>query len=359
MPLYENIDTGTNYAADSGWNNGIYHDRNRDYGQWMFGELAAENSDARTRALYNDLYSPQAQMEQLKAAGLSPSIFASGGIAGKSGVSGAMGSRGSSSTGGSQMFTNLFSAIAQATQIAANVSKTKAETDNLKAQTNQINAQTSNINQDTQNKGKEYKLLTAQIYESLANTEYRLIATKALDVQREIDEYTLKLAEYKWDNELSQEYADYEADNMYYTSMLTATQWDIAEKQLEYDKETLQERIQQVTEENKNLIKDTLLKASQIELTDKQATEVVANIITNWYSAKTYRLSAKAQNLWMKNQLILEYNKLELGAKIQEKQMNVSMINSFVGTLGNLVGMGMISSSRYWGGPTPKIGFSF
>lgn len=58
---------------------------------YKYGEQAANAADERTRALYRDLYSPQAQMQQLKEAGLSPSIYASGGLAGQSGHSGAQG----------------------------------------------------------------------------------------------------------------------------------------------------------------------------------------------------------------------------------------------------------------------------
>lgn len=58
---------------------------------YQLGEKAAQNADRRTRALYNDLYSVPAQMKQLKEAGLSPSIYASGGLSGISGQAGAQG----------------------------------------------------------------------------------------------------------------------------------------------------------------------------------------------------------------------------------------------------------------------------
>lgn len=62
---------------------------------YNLGERAARNADARTRSLYYDLYSPEAQMEQIKAAGLSPSLFY--GDAG--GVSGQAGAQGTGATG--------------------------------------------------------------------------------------------------------------------------------------------------------------------------------------------------------------------------------------------------------------------
>lgn len=94
---------------------------------YTYNELSAQNADKRTRALYNDLYSPQAQIEQLKEAGLSPSIYASNGIAGKSGVSGAMGN------GASGISPNVFGIngveAAQIANLMADTNKKKAETE--------------------------------------------------------------------------------------------------------------------------------------------------------------------------------------------------------------------------------------
>lgn len=46
---------------------------------YEYNEKAANEADKRQRAQYQDLYSPQAQMEQYAAAGLSPSMMMSGG----------------------------------------------------------------------------------------------------------------------------------------------------------------------------------------------------------------------------------------------------------------------------------------
>lgn len=52
------------------------HNRERNY-HW--NEKAAKKADQRQRAMYRDLYSPQAMLEQYAAAGLSPSMMMSGG----------------------------------------------------------------------------------------------------------------------------------------------------------------------------------------------------------------------------------------------------------------------------------------
>ena len=57
-----------------------------------FNERAAKNADARTRALFTDLYSPEAKVKQLKKAGLSVGLmYGQGGASGTSSTQGAQG----------------------------------------------------------------------------------------------------------------------------------------------------------------------------------------------------------------------------------------------------------------------------
>ena len=67
----------------------IEHAAGVNYG---YGEMAADSADARTRALYKDLYSPEAKVKQLKNAGLSVGLmYGQGGAGGTTSTSGAMG----------------------------------------------------------------------------------------------------------------------------------------------------------------------------------------------------------------------------------------------------------------------------
>lgn len=100
---------------------------------YEYNEKAARNADARTRALYNDLYAPSAQMKQLKDAGLSPSLMYGAGAAGVGGHTGAMGAGAS----GISPTTYGMSALD-----AAQIGLIAAQTDNVKAQT-------QNTEQDT------------------------------------------------------------------------------------------------------------------------------------------------------------------------------------------------------------------
>lgn len=115
---------------------------------YRYGEMAADEADARTRALYNDLYSPQALADQYKEAGLSPGLMF-GGTPGQGGMSGAQGT-GAAGLPSTYMPISLLEGVQAA---------------NILAQTEKIKAETKNINKDT-----DLKLLEQQ-YNSWRNQE--------------------------------------------------------------------------------------------------------------------------------------------------------------------------------------------
>lgn len=110
---------------------------------YRLGEMAAQNADARTRALYHDLQSPQALLQQYKDAGLSPSLmFASGGAGGATPAHAAQG------TGAAGISPTTFGMdLLQGAQLAA-----------INAQTEKTKAETANISKDTDLKTLEVKL---------------------------------------------------------------------------------------------------------------------------------------------------------------------------------------------------------
>lgn len=109
---------------------------------YEYGEQAAQNADQRTRALYKDIYSPQALMKQYKEAGLSPSLMF-GGTPGQGGTSGAMGT-GANGPGNTYMPMSILE--------GAQVAKTLAETKNVEADTKNKETQNENIQADTAQK---------------------------------------------------------------------------------------------------------------------------------------------------------------------------------------------------------------
>lgn len=90
MPVSAGIQAGAQMATALVNQAFAEHNRERNY---YWNEKAADSADKRQRKQYNDMYSPQAQMQQYKAAGLSPSMMMSGGQSAVGGTpAGAMGS---------------------------------------------------------------------------------------------------------------------------------------------------------------------------------------------------------------------------------------------------------------------------
>ncbi len=108
---------------------GMWRENNARQENYKVNELAAQNADKRTRALYSDISSPAAQKENLEKAGLSPSLYYSGGVAGSSGMTGAQ------AAGASGISPNVYGLNAQDLLAKAQIDKTKAETRKINAET--------------------------------------------------------------------------------------------------------------------------------------------------------------------------------------------------------------------------------
>lgn len=158
-------------------------DRQQNY---MYGEMAANNADKRTRALYNDLYSPKAQMKQVQEAGLSPSIYF-GGTPGQGGTSGAQGS-GAAGIQTPYMPMSMLEG-AQIANIMAQTQKTKAETKNIDKDTDLKNLQEQWDTWRNNEHSVEFDLTTIYLTVDGQETSLYELATKAYDY----DEYLKQL----------------------------------------------------------------------------------------------------------------------------------------------------------------------
>lgn len=115
-----------------------------------YGEMSANAADARTRALYRDLQSPEALLQQYRAAGLSPSLmFGGGGVGGQT-------TQGAQGAGAAGVNPNVFGIppidFAQIKLANSQAAKNKAEAEN--------------INKDTEIKEleKTYKDMTNKLF---------------------------------------------------------------------------------------------------------------------------------------------------------------------------------------------------
>lgn len=124
-----------------------------------YNEKAAQNADERTRALYRDIYSPEARIEQLKEAGLSPSLLGSS-IAGSQGTSGAQGAGTQGLDSGFQPMSVLD--VAQQELMRAEANKANAEADALRGNTEPSIIQMLNTMADTNAKNAAKNLTELQ-----------------------------------------------------------------------------------------------------------------------------------------------------------------------------------------------------
>ena len=120
-----------------------------------YGEMAADSADARTRALFKDLYSPEAKVKQLKEAGLSVGLmYGQGGASSTSSTAGAQGQ----GSGAQQAKQPL--GILQSAEIGLMV-----------AQANKLNAEADNLKQDTDKKYTE----TLKLGEEIAKIKQEVV----------------------------------------------------------------------------------------------------------------------------------------------------------------------------------------
>ena len=120
-----------------------------------YNERAAKNADARTRALFTDLYSPEAKVKQLKKAGLSVGLmYGQGGASGTNSTQGAQGAG-----AGNQQAAHVD--LSKQLELGLMNSQIKA----LEAGANKDNADAKNKEQDTLKKEQETLKLGEEITE--------------------------------------------------------------------------------------------------------------------------------------------------------------------------------------------------
>lgn len=322
MGFWNNFGTS---AADIGLNvvggiaNGYVNQMFADHARaenFRFNELAANNADARQRAQFHDLYSYPAQVKQMKEAGLNPALMY-GGTSGQGGASAPQGmGAGGVQNGYSPM--DLMSI-----------------------------AQIENINADTEVKEAEKGLLGQQeITQKLNN--YLTEQTLSGNIYKKYLELNVMSAE------LQQTIAETEGIN-----------WQNA-----FNKATEDEQVKLLVNKNANLLKDLLVKNSQIKLNDKQAEHfnTIAekwqmDIYQKWVELDIHQESVDNQNKWFEDQVQYLTDQLEqdkelkgLDLKQRKTEMWVGLGSDLLKTVvygGTLYATGGLSGLK----KMPTIGF--
>lgn len=215
---------------------------------YMYNERAAENADRRTRALYEDFYSPAALMRQYKEAGLSPSLMF-GGTPGQGGMSGAQGA----GTAGQPTTFTPFNMVetAQAAALFAQAEKTREETKTERGENAKGAALLANIGADTGNKEAQTHLTQLQSeWQALENFYQKPFK----DLEYNQLEETIDLV--KW-----------QAQGAKYAAKKGKIDY-------RWSQELYDDGVNPMKEQVSNMIADTLLKGAQKNLTEEQQNEV-------------------------------------------------------------------------------------
>lgn len=186
MGAFDIAASGINSAMNFGLNMGLM-DKQQEMNrqnlehQYRYGEKSANNADLRQRKQYFDLYSPEAKVNQLKAAGLSPGLMygQQGGVGGGGAATGAHGG-GTGLPGTSAPYGNYFD-ITQATLAAA-------QAEALKAQANKDNADAETTRGDNNRGAAEIKGLEKKTDEIDANIKKLQGETKNQEAQAALAE---------------------------------------------------------------------------------------------------------------------------------------------------------------------------
>ena len=295
---------------------------------YYYNEKAAWNADKRTRQLYADLYSPGAQLQQIKDAGLSPSMFYGDakGISGQAGAQGAGVAGVEPHTFGLDPLTT-----AQIANLNANARKTNAEADTEQGKNERGAAEIENIYKDN-----DMKQALTHWYQFKSEREQidNVIAKESMPDQIKIFKEKAEYMEY-----------------------LAKTQaFEAANKGLEceYNQRTIDTRVEKLNQDLAETISRIALQHSELKSKELERDEckarirgIFAKIQTDWnnyrvneMNATSSRINAEAYEKWIDAQIPTIQKQLELEAdklKLQNKKLWVDAGVELIKTAGYMM----------------------
>lgn len=270
-------------------------------------EQAAQNADARTRDLYFDLYSPKAQVEQLKKAGLSVGLmYAKGGMGG-------------SGQAGAQAAPAQYPNVNALDLINAKL---------MQAQINKTEAETSKIEQDTKATEKSIEKTDAEIDSILTQNDLTKSKVAYQDLQNKLAQYELQFKSETIETDIEQrkvELAKMVED--YRTAYTNAERNEI---QLDIENSTSGAKIRQ--ELQKVVMNDLQIQMGKqnIKLTELEMQKIQEDIIEKrlnnaWIDVKNEEDIAK-----LRHDIQMDLYDLGIKDRQQNYQMAKGVIDSFV-----------------------------
>lgn len=267
---------------------------------YKLNEKAAENADKRTRQLFNDLYSPQAQVGQLQDAGLSTGLmYAKGGVGG-------------SGQGGAQ--------AAPATNQIGNVF------DLMQAKL--MEAQIKNIEADTAKKGEEAKGIQATTRKTDTEIETMLMQQGLIELNKDYqalsnDIKTFEKIFVQETTEINIQKAEQELFNLIEQGKKLAQEAKTAGADAIVAQGTIDQRIVQATQQvTLNKIQIETMK-SGIKLNDATINKINADVFNNAAYLKLSQAKNEQEIESIKQQMINDCERIILAQKefnLKEKE---------------------------------------
>lgn len=277
----------------------------------QYNEIAAQNADKRTRALYKDLYSYEAQVKQLKAAGLNPALLYGGGAGGAAGATPA----GAQAQGVQTPPTHYNLGLGDISQIA--------QIELMQSEARKNNAE-ANVTEET---GTEKA--KAEIKNITAHTNLTEVQTAGEKITNQIQQIQKMLLEEYGESKMQYELSKlmWECENLYEVTRKNKVEADVAEA-------TKEEAIKQFQEQTANIIADTTLKKHQVTLTDEETEyyntmwQVALDDVWNdWERNKIYEKGIDAQIEWIKKQVETLPKEIEIKLKHLENEKTKIIID--------------------------------
>lgn len=296
---------------------------------YKLNEKAADNADARRRALYTDFESPLATIRQLKEAGLSPSLYASGGIDGSIGsTAGAMGG----GTAGMSMPSVAMSPIDISTMELQNAQarKLNAEADELEGKNAMGEAKIADLFASAGLKGAQKALTEAETH--MQNIENA--------VADQTKEYSIAKIKY------NAREAEYNANKAFWDAENAQFVWNV-------NVQTAQAQIDKIVNEAVEVANRAAYELSGARLNDAEAKAVKEYAESAIKNADAHKESADAYGRYVDNYKTIATQELE----IRKDELNVKKWDIAVGAFTDILqaGMHMIGLNMFASGRSEKL----
>lgn len=270
---------------------------------FQYGEKAAQAADRRQREQFKDMYSLEAQMKQIKDAGLSPSMFFSGGLSGQGGASAPQGSGASgpvfNSTGIDPM--------------------SAAQVDLLEEQKRGLQIENDN----------KQSAIDADIALKLSQAGLNKASEAYTNVKKDREAIALEIDSATTDEQKKE--IRYKAENMYWQSWLTAYESRSAKAKAEVDEATIKTRVATEIAENQKIISSiavdlsTIAKNKSSIAVDKATIEnMIMQVALEAYKNKTDRMSFVEQKKWYENQFKLGIQNIIKDLSIATEELKIT-----------------------------------